>query len=140
VKIMMDINIWAVLVSAIASMVIGSIWFGPLFGKTYMALMGMDQWSPEKQAAMKKQMTMTYVWQFVASVVMFFVLAMFMSGLHKTDVIGGLGVAFWVWLGFMVTMKLGDALWGGKMTLFWLGSGNSLITMLAGGVILGLWR
>ena len=65
------VNCWAVLVSAIASMVIGSIWYGPLFGKQFLKAMGMDQWSPEKQAEMKKAMTMTYVWQFIASLVMF---------------------------------------------------------------------
>ena len=30
------INFWAVLVSAIASLVVGSIWYGPLFGKMFM--------------------------------------------------------------------------------------------------------
>jgi hypothetical protein len=49
------VNFWAVLASAVASMVIGSIWYGPLFGKMFMQAMGMDQWSPEKREAMKKK-------------------------------------------------------------------------------------
>ena len=36
---MMYINYWAVLVSAIASMAIGSLWYGPLFGKQFMPAM-----------------------------------------------------------------------------------------------------
>jgi hypothetical protein len=137
---MMDINILAVLAAAVASMVIGSIWYGPMFGKMYMSLMGMEQWSAEKKAEMKKGMTMTYVIQFVASVVMFFVIAWLMAALGKTDVQGGLEVAIWTWVGFIVTTKLGDAIWGGKMRLFWLGIGGSLITFVVGAVILGMWK
>lgn len=137
---MMNVNLLAVLVSAIASMVIGSIWYGPLFGKMFMSAMGMDGWSPEKKASMKKSMALTYVWQFIASLVMFYVLAKITGDLGQMTVNGGLMVAFWVWLGFVVPLKLGDSLWGGKMNLFWLGIGNMLVTLLAAGAIIGAWR
>lgn len=136
---MSEINIWAVVVSAIASMAIGSIWYGPLFGKIFMKAMGMDQWSPEKQSAMKKQMPITYLLQFLASLLMFFVLARFVFYMSDFTVKGSLVVALWTWLGFVVPIKLGDALWGGKMTMFWLGIGNMLLTLLAGAAIIGAW-
>ncbi|HEX9502907.1 MAG TPA: DUF1761 domain-containing protein [Patescibacteria group bacterium] len=136
----MHVNIWAVLAAAISSMVVGSIWFGPLFGKLFIHEMGMDAWSPEKQAEMKKGMTMMYVWQFIASLVMFYVLAMFIVWAGKAGVSSALQTAFWAWLGFAVPLKLGEALWGGKMTLFWLGIGNTAVTLLVGGAILGLWK
>jgi len=135
-----SVNFWAVLVSAVASMVIGSIWFGPLFGKVYMNAMGMDKMSPEQQAAMKKSMMLTYLWQFLASLVMFYVFAWLMGALGANSIMNGFQVAFWVWLGFIVPLKFGDALWGGKMTLFWLGIGNSLLTLLAAGAIIGAWH
>lgn len=134
------INIWAVLVSAIASMVIGSIWYGPLFGKMFMKEMGMDQWNEEKKIAERKKMMPAYAKQFIASLVMFYVFAWIGAGLNQITVIGGLTGAFWVWIGFVVPLKLGDALWGGKMVLFWLGIGNMLVTLLAAGVIIGAWR
>ncbi len=137
---MISINYWAVLVSAVASMAIGSLWYGPLFGKKFMSDMGMDQWSPEKQAAMKKGMTMMYVVQFVASLVMFYVLAGLLGGLGKLTLGGGLMTALWVWIGFIVPVKLGEAIWGGKMSLFWLGIGNMLVTVLVAGAIIGAWH
>ena len=136
----MSVNFWAVLVSAVASMVIGSIWFGPLFGKKYISAMGLDKKTPEEQAAMKKGMMMSYVWQFISSLVMFYVLAWFILGTGMWGAGGGAQIAFWAWLGFVVPLKLGDALWGGKMLLFWLGIGNSLITVLVGGAIIGAWH
>ncbi len=64
---MVHVNYLAVLISAVASMIIGSIWYGPLFGKMYMQIMGMDKLSPEEQTAMKKSMGVSYFLQFIAS-------------------------------------------------------------------------
>lgn len=136
----MDVNLWAVLVAAIASMVIGSIWYGPLFGKRFMHEMGMDTWSKEKREAEMKGMTWTYLAQFIASLVTFYVLSGLISGFGHTTASGGLMTAFIMWIGFVVPIKLGDALWGGKMSLFWLGIGNMLVTFLAAGAIIGAWR
>ncbi len=134
------VNIWAVLVSAVASMLIGSIWYGPLFGKKFMDAMEMDKWSPEQQEKMKKAMIATYIAQFIASLVMFYVVGWIMGGLGLLSVKGGLMAALLVWIGFVVPLKLGDSLWGGKMILFWLGIGNMLITLLAAGAIIGVWN
>ena len=136
----MTVNFWAVLVSAIASMVIGSIWYGPLFGKKFMKAMEMDKMSAEKQAQMKKAMGMMYFAQFIASLVMFYVLARFIGGSGVLSVHIGLMTALWVWIGFVVPLKFGDSLWGGKMTLFWIGVSNMLVTLLVSGAIIGAWR
>jgi hypothetical protein len=136
----MEINLWAVLVSAIASMVIGSIWFGPLFGKKFIHEMGMDQWSPERQAKEKANMWKSYVLQFVASLVMFYVLARFISQAGDLTVGNGICTALLVWIGFLVPTKIGDTIWGGKWTIFWMVIGNALVTSVAVGAILGAWR
>ena len=135
-----EINYWAVAVSAIASMVIGSIWYGPLFGKMFMQEMGMDKWTPEEQEKMKGTMMRSYALQFLGSVVMFFVLAWYITTSIHTGVYGGVANAFGLWLGFVVPLALGNAVWGGKFKLFWLSIGNMLITLLVAGAILGGWR
>lgn len=135
------VNMWPVLVSAIASMVIGSIWYGPLFGKKYMDLMGFNSMSPEQQAAMKSNMVWSYIGQFIASIVTFYVLAGFIQ-YTATKMTAGMGaaIAFWPWLGFVFASKFGESLWGGKKTLFWLSAGSSLIIFLVGGAIIGAWK
>ena len=137
---MATVNYLAVLVSAIASMVVGSIWYGPLFGKKFMREMGMDSWTSEKQAAMKKKMIPSYVLQFVASCVMFYILAGLIASFGHTTFGGGMMTAFIMWIGFVVPIKLGDAIWGGKASLFWLSIGNMLVTLLVAGAIIGVWR
>jgi len=135
------VNFWPVLVSAVAAMVIGSIWYGPLFGKKYTDLMGMNSWTPEQQAAMKGKMAWSYLGQFIASLVTFYVLAGFIQWTTTPlTAVKGAEVAFWPWLGFVFAMKFGETLWGGKKTLFWLSTGSSLIIFLVGGAIIGGWR
>jgi hypothetical protein len=135
-----SVNLWAVLASAIASMVIGSIWYGPLFGKKFIAEMGMDKWSPEKQAAEKKKMGMSYTLQFLASLAMFYVLAGIIVGFGQTTVSEGMMSAFVMWGGFVVPLKLGESIWGGKMSLFWMGISHMLVTLLVAGAIIGGWN
>lgn len=134
------INYWAVLVAAIASMVIGSIWHGPLFGKMFMQAMGMDTWSPEQREKMKKSMVFSYIGQFVASCVMFFVLAWYIVTSVHTGVYGGIANALGLWIGFVVPLAFGNAIWGGKMKLFWINIGGMFFTLLAAGSIIGAWR
>lgn len=135
-----SVNYLAVLVSAVASMVIGSIWYGPLFGKKFMAANGMDKWTPEHQAEMKKKMWMSYVGQFVASLVMFYVLAGIIVGFDQMTMAKGAMSGLVMWFGFVLPIKIGDVAWGGNKTLFWLESLNMLITLLAVGAIIGAWR
>ena len=132
------INLWAVLASAVASMIVGSIWYGPLFGKMFMTEMGMDQWSPEKKAAMKGKMMWSYLGQFVASLVMFYVLNGIILWTAPQFTVGyAMGIALFMWIGFMLPLIFGNVLWGGKVKMFWLQAGNTLITILVAGAIIG---
>jgi hypothetical protein len=133
------VNFSAVLTAAVASMVIGSIWYGPLFGKKFIAASGMDKWTPEHQAEMKKKMWMSYVGQFIASLVMFYVLAGIIVGFDQMSAARGAMSGFIMWFGFVLPIKVGDVAWGGNKTMFWLGSMNMLITLLAAGAIIGAW-
>ena len=136
-QIIVNVNCWAVLASAVASMVIGSVWYGPLFGKMFISAKGMDKKSPEEMVAMKKGMVWNYVGQFVASLLMFYVLAYLMGALNLVSAMGGVQAAFWVWIGFVVPLLFGEAIWGGKMVLFWLNVSEMLLNLLAAGAIIG---
>jgi len=136
----MQINYWAVLVSAVVSMIVGSIWYGPLFGKQFMKSKGFDKMTPEQSEKMKKSMGLTYFGQFVASLVMFFVLAWYVTTSVHGGAVGGMENAFGLWLGFVVPLAAGEALWGGKKDLFLISISNMLVTLLAAGAIIGSWR
>jgi Protein of unknown function (DUF1761) len=66
----MGVNLWAVLVSALATMVIGFVWYSPLlFARRWMVLMGHDPDDKAKIAEMQKSAGPSYMLSLVASVV-----------------------------------------------------------------------
>lgn len=119
--IVVPINLVAVLMAAVASMGLGYLWYGPLFGKLWMKEMGMN--GSDMSKAAKKGMTKTYAVMFVGSLVMAYVLAhaiVFASTyLKMTGLPAGLMSGFWNWLGFVAPVTLGSVLWEGKSVKLW---------------------
>ena len=140
------INYLAVLLAAVSNMVLGFLWYGPIFGKQWTALMG---WSEAEMAIgrekMKKEGWKTYSIQALGALVMAYILAhyfVFASTYTNTPgLTGGLMVGFWSWLGFIAPVTLGVVLWDGKPWKLWfLQSGYYLVALLVMGVIIALFQ
>lgn len=131
-------NYIAVLVAAIVNMVIGYIWYGPLFGKVWMRLNKIDA-SKMKEA--NKYMARMYGITYLSAVVIAYVLALLMSSTGITTVMDGINFALLIWLGFIATIQLGGWVFEGKkFTAYLLDAGYWLVAMVAIGAILGAWR
>ena len=123
-------------------MVLGALWYGPLFGKLWMTLSGMTE---EKIAAAKaKGMGKTYALAFLGCLLMAYVLAhslIFASAYFKASGLSsGLTAGFWNWLGFIVPVTLGSVLWEDKPWKLWcLNNAYWLLSLLIMGAILSLW-
>ncbi|MBI5456715.1 DUF1761 domain-containing protein [Candidatus Kaiserbacteria bacterium] len=138
------INYLAVLAAAISNMVLGFLWYGPLFGKMWSQLMGWGEMTPEKMAEMQKKARSAYAASFVGALVMSYVLAhAIIFGTTYTQmfgVLGGMTGAFWYWLGFVAPVTVGSVLWDGKPWKLWfINAGYYLAAMLVMGAILGGW-
>jgi hypothetical protein len=141
---MVPVNYLAVLGATLLSVVIGSLWYGPIFGKTWTKLMGWTKADMAKGAADKNEMTKSYGIQFVGSFFMAFVLShalVFASTyLETSGVSAGIQTGFWNWLGFVAPVTLTSVLWEGKPWKLWLiNNGYNLVTLCAMGVLLSLW-
>ena len=135
---MFDINLFAVLVAAIISMVLGGLWYGPLFGKAWMKLIGMSD--DDLKKAKEKGMGKSYLLMFIGSLVMAFVLAHIIQAFGAETWQMGLAAGFWSWLGFIATRSLSSVLWENKSwNLYWLNNGYDLLNLLLMGLILTLW-
>jgi hypothetical protein len=134
------LNLLAILASAVASIVLGFLWYGPLFGKPWRKLMGVSEGSMKQTSGMGK----TYALMILGSLLMAFVLAhniIFGVAFTKiTGVSGGLQGGFWNWLGFAVPLLMDGQLWEKKpWKLFWINAGYRLVSFLIMGVILATW-
>lgn len=137
--ITVPVNLFVVLIAAVASMGLGYLWYGPLFGKLWMKEMSMK--GSDMSKAAKHGMAKSYGVMFVGSLVMAYVLAHAIvfaaTYLKMTGISAGLMSGFWNWLGFIAPVTLGSVLWEGKSFKLWLiNSGYWLVTLLTMGVIL----
>jgi hypothetical protein len=137
-------NYLAILACGVVAIIIGFVWYGPLFGKSWMKMAGIDKASPEEMAEGKKKMPMMAGIQFVFALIMAYVmthtLVFAMAYLGESGISAGLMTGFWNWLGFVVPTTVGMVLWEGKPVKYWfVVAGNWLVTMLVMGIILALW-
>lgn len=133
------INYLAVLAAGVASMVIGGLWYGPVFGKIWISLMGFTE--EQMKAAKEKGVAKLYVINFIASLVMAFVLAHNAFAWESAGAGGALQLAFWTWLGFIVPVMLGSVLWEGKkVKLFVLNAAYYLVSVCAMALVLVWWK
>jgi Protein of unknown function (DUF1761) len=135
---MVSINLFAVFLAAVAAFVIGFLFHGPLFGKLWMKLANIHPTGKEKFSDMIPQMLKNML----ANLVCASVLALFISVIsgaynNQGNIVGGMGIAFWAWLGFLVTSSSMDVIWMGKSKKLWLFEiVASLVSFLAMGAIL----
>lgn len=129
-----NVNYWAVLVAAISSFAIGSLWYAPfLFGKIWQKACGLSD-EDLKNANMGK----TFALAFVLSVVIAYGMAMFFGepvGLHMGALYGAMTAVFFV-IPSIGTLGLFEH---HKLSLFLVNSGYKLVTYTLIGAIIGAW-
>lgn len=135
------INWWAVLACAALSMVIGATWYGPLFGRAWMKVIGADALDMEKRKQMQKEAGPLYLIQFVLSILQVYILAHFVKAWGEAS---GVETAVFLWLGFVVPTVAAASMWNNdpnpvKRARFGIQAGYYLVSFIVFGFILSRW-
>ena len=138
---LMGINLWSVLVAAVAIMILGFLWYSPfLFARPWTVLMGYDPNDTAKIEEMQKGAGKIYGVAFVASLVSAFVLAKIIDITTVNSVFYGMKIGFAMWLGFVTTVQLTGVLFAKQpVKLYLINTGYQLVCYLAMGAILAVW-
>jgi hypothetical protein len=133
------INIWAVLVSAVAFWALGSLWYSPvLFGKRWQKEVGLKE-----EDISGANMAKVFGLSFVLMLLMVWALN-FVINSHKAESVNlTMGLVYGLFTGFffsMLTMGI-NYLYQRKSLVLWLIDGVYIVMGLAlAGMILGGWR
>ena len=138
----MGVNLWAVLVSALATLAIGFVWYSPwLFARPWMVLMGYNPDNKAKIAEMQKSAGPSYVLSLVASAMAAAVLGKIIAVATIDTALYGMKVGLAVWLGFVTTVQLTNSLFSRQPAkLYAINTGYQFVSFLAMGAIMGAWR
>ena len=130
------INWIALIVAVIVKQAIGALWFSPFaFGPAWCALAGVSE------AEMRARLPRVLPIEFVATIVMAFVLVHAIRYAGADGFLLGGVVGFLNWLGFVAASRLNDVLYEKRpLNLFAIDVGYWLVGLVAMGAILGGWR
>lgn len=131
---MEGINYLAVVVSAVLSFVIGSLWYGPLFGKIWLKEIGLDPKELEKVNMFK-----IFGTAFILTLIIGFNLAAFIgpdSDLNSGLLYGALAGIGWVAASLGVVYLFGRK----SLKLFLIDAGYQVVIYTLMGGIIGIWK
>lgn len=128
-----DVNWLAVLVAAVINMVIGFLWYGPLFGETWLRMIGKTADEIEDNPAI-------YVLTTVTALIAAYTLAVIIGAMGAGTLVTGALVGAFVWIGLGATATLVYTLFEGPPTSVWaLFGGYMLVVFVLQGALLASW-
>lgn len=129
------VNYLAVLVAAIASYAIASVWYGVIFRKQWMELTKISEMKPTA-----KNIVIVFVGTLIMSYVLDHSIVFGNAYVHTSGLAGGLQGGFFNWLGFIVPLTLTSVVYEKRPWKLWiLDNGFWLISLLVMGAILSSW-
>ncbi len=136
----METSYLTILGCGILSMIIGGLWYGPLFGKLWMEILGATEMDIEKRKEMQKEAGKLYLIQFLLTLMQLYFLDSYIQAGETTGLIN----ALIIWLAFVMPTIAGSSMWTNdstkvRWTKFFIQSGYQLVMLAIYGVILGLW-
>jgi hypothetical protein len=131
-----SINLWALVVAALAKMAIGSLWYAPFaYGTAWMAAAGVTP--GQMKAAMPKAMAVDLLGSLVTALVLMHVVRY----ARADSVVHGATVGFLCWLGFVAATTLAAVFYEGRpLKLFLINNGFLLLSLMVMGAIIGAWH
>ena len=130
-------NVWAVMVAWLIFVIVGAFWYSPKgFGNAWTRLTGVDIMELPGDTANK-----AIVYVIGASAVQALVLGVALNSMDVGTALEGLWAAGGLWTGFTAATTIGTTFYSGKgWQLWWLNASFFLVTMAAGGLLLGGWQ
>ena len=104
----LEVNYMVILVCAVLSMVIGFVWYGPLFGKKWMELIGSDPKDKKAITEMQKSAGPMYLTQFLLTLFQVYVFAYYVKGWSE---VSGVMNGLWIWAAFIMPTIAGSVMW-----------------------------
>lgn len=107
---MTNVNILAVAAAAVASWLVGAVWYMAL-GQPWLQALGKTK--DELMGPSGKPSPAPFIISFLAELVMALVLAVFVAGLGPVAVVSGVATAVLAWIGFVATSMVVNHRFGG---------------------------
>ena len=128
-----EVNYIAVVLGAVLNMILGALWYGPVFGKLWLKLIG-------KKAEEIQSKPWLYILSFIGAFLAAMVLALVVRAFGSVGFSGGVLAGLVVWLGFVATVTLTYTIFEGPPLSVWLlFAAYQLVIFLVEGGVFAVW-
>lgn len=110
---MPDIHLGALFGSVIANVIIGSLWFGPVFGDRWMELVGISK------EEIGKSWILPMIFSVIGAVFTAMIFGILTAKMGVDSMRGYVESAFWLWLGFTAITSFTNASYAGRSKALW---------------------
>lgn len=118
-------------------MIVGSLWYGPLFGRIWMNMMNLT----EERIKETLNPVKSYGGSFIGSIFTAYVLSLLINYTGFNTLSGGILIGFVVWIGFALPMGWQSVAWEDKgLGLYVLNQAYNLLVFLLMGGLIGGWH
>ena len=127
------LNWWAIIVATVTAFALGALWYGPLFGKAWVAALG----KPEDELQPSPE---PFIVSAIAALITCIVVAALMQGLAMTGLITGIVFGLITGIGYIATSMASDSAfcgWGWKLWAIQAGYRVAYSALMGG--IIGIW-
>jgi hypothetical protein len=133
-----EVNLLAVLLAAVASMVVGFVWYAkPVFGNAWIKLAKVNEKKISEGSA--RAIGLAFVAALVTAYILAHVAYLSNSFFHNSFLNDALTTAFWLWLGFSAArIVMGDAFEQRPGKLSAINAGHDLVSLLAMALVIGI--
>lgn len=134
-----SVNYLAVLLAALSTMVVGSVWYAQgVFGRTWAKLAKVNMNKPPKSGELAWLMASTFVASLITAYVLAHVAFLSNQFFQNSFLQDTVMTAFWLWLGFIATrIYVHDAFESRRKKLTLLNASHELVTILVMALIIG---
>lgn len=130
------VNYWGVLAAAMIYFIIGLIWYAPFaFGNKGGRHDGKIE--EQSQQGFFTRTIGPYIGEFIISFIIAYILALFIQISQADEIVEGVSVALWAWIGFIATTHFSSVLWARKtLEHFFIHAGFMLVGLVAMGAVI----
>ena len=133
----LKINHMAVWMSVVLLTILGFTWYGPLFGDTWMGMVGLDP------AEVEANPPGAGIWitNLIATVVPMYALAWLFTKIPVESALQGLGIGLLIAFSFVFLSRMTSNMFAqNPYGLTWITGGFDMVALSIAGLVLGAWR
>jgi hypothetical protein len=132
------VNYLAILVSGVVIFILGGLWYSVIFKNLWISLMGIPE---EKMKEGSGAMPVLFLMAFLCALVQSYILAIIINHFFPYSLVRGAMVGTICWVGFAAPTSFATAIFSmTKKPLWFINSAYNLVSFIAAGMILSVWR